>query len=69
MSKPTLNPSAVSPADLATLLSAAGRRRITVEMIDEDIGLGAPVNADGTLNLINYAAWMVKVLAENDGGD
>ncbi len=69
MSKPTLNPSAVSPADLAQLLSAAGRRRITVEMIDEDIGLGAPANADGTLNLINYGAWLVKEMAEDDGGD
>ena len=35
-------------------------------MIELDIAEGAPTNADGTLNLVHYAAWLVKEMA---GGD
>jgi len=31
-----------------------------VEMIREDIDDGAPLNADGTLNLVHYAAWLAR---------
>lgn len=69
MSKPTLNPSAVPLGDLARLMSAAGQRRMDVEMLDEDVNLGAPTNADGTLNLVQYAAWLIKQMAEDERGD
>jgi len=56
--KATLNPSALSLADAARILSAAGGQRVTVEMLQEDVAAGAPTNADGTINLLHYAAWM-----------
>ena len=54
---------AISPAQAAKILSAAGNRRITEEMIYADIDSGAPVNADGTINLVHYTAWLVKQAA------
>ena len=33
-------------------------------MIREDIAEGAPTNADGTLNLVHYAAWLVQEMAD-----
>lgn len=60
---PRLNPAALTPADAARLLSGAGGQRISVEMLEADVAAGAPTNADGTLNLVQYAAWLVKEAA------
>jgi len=57
---------ALNAEQLAKVLSAAGSRRITEEMICADMDAGAPVNPDGTINLIHYTAWLVKEMA---GGD
>lgn len=62
--RPTLNPTALPVADAARLLSAAGGTRVTAEMIQADIDAGAPTNADGTLNLVQYAAWLVREAAD-----
>lgn len=51
---------AISPADLATLLRAAARAEITEAMIRADIDAGAPVNRDGTLHLLHYLAWLLR---------
>ena len=59
---------ALSVADLATLLRRSGSRTISEEAIRRDIENGAPVNPDGTVNLINYTAWLVKETAENVDG-
>jgi len=56
--KPTLNPVALSLADAARVLSAAGGQRVTIEMLQEDVAAGAPTNADGSINLLHYAAWL-----------
>jgi hypothetical protein len=56
----SVNPMALTLADAARLLSAAGGRSITVAMLQADIDLGAPINGDGTINLIQYGAWLVK---------
>jgi hypothetical protein len=58
-----LQPTALSVKDAAKLLTAVGGRTITPEMIARDTDNGAPVNPDGTLNLIQYAAWIVKEMA------
>ena len=58
-----LHPSAVSVAAAARLLSAAGSREVTPEHIQDDIDAGAPTNGDGTINLVHYAAWLVKEMA------
>ena len=36
-------------------------------MLQADIDDGAPTNPDGTMNLVQYAAWLVKEMAS--GGD
>ncbi|OQZ06072.1 MAG: hypothetical protein B6D36_06845 [Planctomycetes bacterium UTPLA1] len=64
--KPTLNPTALPVADAARLLSAAGGMRVTAEMIQADIDAGAPTNVDGTINLVHYAAWLVKETSGRD---
>jgi len=58
-----LNPAALPLADAARLLSAAGGQRITVDMLEADQVVGAPANADGTLNLVHYAAWLVREMS------
>ena len=57
---------ALTPAQAAKILAAAGSRRITEVMVRADIDAGAPTNADGTVNLVHYAAWLVQEVA---GGD
>ena len=44
----------------AKILSSAGGRRISEEMIREDIDAGAPTNPDGTVNLVHYTSWLVR---------
>ena len=61
-----LNPQALRLVDMARILSASGQRPVSVEMIKTDVGDGAPLNPDGTMNLVLYAAWLVKEMA---GGD
>ena len=47
----------------ARVLAAVGARCATVENLRRDIEAGAPVNADGTVNLVHYAAWLAKEMA------
>jgi hypothetical protein len=61
-----LNPTALSLAAAARVLTASGAKPVTVEMLQADLAAGAPANADGTLNLITYAAWLVR---ETNRGD
>lgn len=58
-----LNPAALPVSDAARLLSRAGGQRITEAMLRADIDAGAPTNADGSVNLVHYAAWLVKEMA------
>ncbi len=53
-------------ADVAQILTKAGGKPVTEEMIREDLAAGAPLNPDGTLNLIHYAAWLVRELSDGD---
>jgi len=66
---PRLNPSAMPVADAARLLSRAGGQPVTAEMLEADIEAGAPTNADGTINLVHYAAWLVKEMSGGGRGD
>jgi hypothetical protein len=51
---------------MAKVLSAVGGRRITEEMVRADIDAGAPVNPDGTMNLVHYAAWLARNVSESN---
>ena len=55
---------ALTPAQAARILSAAGRRRLDEAQIAADIDSGARANADGTINLMHYAAWLTRQVAE-----
>ena len=63
-----LNPAALPVADAARVLTRLGGKAVTEVMLRADIDAGAPVNADGTLNLVHYAAWLVKEMAGSGGG-
>lgn len=52
--------SALAPASLAEVLSLASRASVTEEMIRRDLAAGAPVNDDGTVNLLHYCAWLLQ---------
>ena len=62
-----LNPAAMPVADGARVLTRLGGKPVTEAMLRADIDAGAPTNADGTLNLVHYAAWLVKEMSA--GGD
>ena len=62
----SLNPQALSPEDVARILTASGWKPVTVAMIRDDIDDGAPVNPDGTINLVQYAGWLVREMAGAD---
>ena len=62
-----LNPAALDVADAARVLTRLGGKPVTEAMLRADIDAGAPTNADGTLNLVHYAAWLVKEMSA--GGD
>lgn len=64
--KNRIDPAAMRPEDAARALSAARVGPITAAMINADIAAGAPVNADGTINLVSYAAWLVREMAHGD---
>ena len=66
MSADTPKITALTPAQTAKILAAAGNRRITVSMVAADIQAGAPTNDDGTINLLHYTAWLVREVARGN---
>lgn len=54
------NPMALTLMDAAVLLSRLAGTPVTAAMLQMDVDAGAPRNADGTLNLVHYAAWLVQ---------
>jgi len=60
MSKNQLNMMALPISDLVKIMRNAGSRYVSEDAIRKDISSGAPVNPDGTVNLVHYAAWLVK---------
>jgi hypothetical protein len=54
------NPQRLTPEELARALSNAGSRLITPEQIEADLVAGAPRNADGTVNILFYTAWLAR---------
>ena len=62
-----LNPAALPVADAARVLTRMGGKAVTEAMLLADIEAGSPTNADGSINLVHYAAWLVKEMSA--GGD
>ena len=61
-----VDPNRLTPEQAAKLLSAAAKIRLPVEQIAADLEAGAPRNADGTLSLVHYAAWLVREMGRGD---
>ena len=52
---------------LVRALKNAGSRTLTEETLEADIAAGAPVNENGTINLYDYAARILKTEASRGG--
>ncbi len=66
-SRKPINPAALSLADAARLLAKVGAPSIGRAMLQADLDSGAPTNADGTINLVHYCAWLVKEMSRSAG--
>jgi len=64
--KASLNPASLTVGEAAKLLTRAGGHSVTAEMLQADQAAGAPVNADGTINLVHYAAWLVREMVRRE---
>jgi len=56
----SLTPTALPLADAARLLTRVIGSPVTLAMLESDVAAGAPTNADGSLNLIHYTAWLLS---------
>ncbi|HMN97415.1 MAG TPA: hypothetical protein PKC43_06335 [Phycisphaerales bacterium] len=50
------------------MLTRAGGVRVSEAMIEADVADGAPTNADGTLHLVHYCAWLAAEVSRQQGG-
>ncbi len=48
------------------MISKGGGVRMTAADLQADIDAGAPVNEDGTISLMAYAAWLVREISDGD---
>ena len=60
MPNTTVNPLALPAGDLMRMLRRSGCPQMTDETLQRLIDDGLPLNADGTMNIIEYTAWMLK---------
>ena len=54
------NPRALTKEQVVTVLKHSGSRTISLTALEADIEEGAPLNEDGTMDIIAYAAWILK---------
>jgi len=55
-----VNPAALTAADVARLLG------VPAAVVEKDLAEGAPRAADGSMNLVHYAAWLLRKTADGD---
>ncbi len=55
-----IDPGALTPETLALLLTNAGKRLITEEQVRIVAEMGDLISPNGTINLIQYAAFLAK---------
>ena len=53
-----LNPAAIRPGDIAKLLTAASGQQVSELMVRDAVNSGAPVDANGAINLVEFIAWL-----------
>ena len=54
-----LDPTALTPENLAKLLSVSAKRLITMEQVTEIAEAGNLLSTDGKINLIHYTAFLI----------
>ena len=62
-----LNPLALDLPAVAQILSKASGQPVLEKHLRDDVAAGAPTNQDGSINLVHYAAWLVKEMADAAG--
>ena len=55
----------ITKENFVTAMRRSGSRTLTLERLEADIAAGAPVNADGTINIMKYVAWIAKELGDD----
>ena len=60
MANEPLKITAIDQDKLIEILRKSGSRETSHEALAADIEIGSPVNEDGTINMIEYAAWLLK---------
>lgn len=56
---------ALTPEQVVDVLVKSGFRGMTLELLHSDFDAGAPRNANGSVNLIHYMAWILKEINSN----
>ena len=57
-----LNVPPMAKSGFSRVLQHYGCQTISAEKLEEYIAAGAPVNDDGTINIVNFTAWLLKEL-------
>jgi len=53
-------PKHLTKEEVVRVLKLSGSRTISLESLERDVAEGAPVNEDGTMDIIAYGAWILK---------
>lgn len=61
-SRQTLRITALTVPDAARILAAAYRRRVSEDQVQEVAEAGGLIRPDGTINLLEYTAYLVREL-------
>jgi len=61
-----VDPTRLTIEQTARLLTSAYRQQVPPVHVEEDIESGAPTNADGTINLVHYTAWLLSEMNRGD---
>lgn len=56
----SVNLAALDVPQMVDILAKAGAKDVTEEQVQQDIKDGAPVDAEGKLNLLAYTAWLAR---------
>ena len=59
----SLSPTRMEIPAALRVIRASGGRSVTPELLQADIDAGVPLNADGSFNLVYYAAWLIREIA------
>ena len=62
---PEQNREHISKENFVTAMRRAGSRTLTLERLEADVAVGAPVNADGTVDILKYIAWLAKEMGDD----